>query len=178
MIHYSFIYPETGIIDQSGYCPDASCLPELPEGCVFKLGFVGNPEAERFDGDDLIPYCPDKTQEELAFLVALERGRRLSSGFDYDFGDTRGVHHVGTTEADMAGWREVSDMAFKAIARDDVSKEIMIATDTGPAVVTAAEWLDVLDAAEAFRQPIWTASFILQSLSPIPQDVTADALWP
>ena len=33
--------------------------------------------------------------------VAAERDRRLALGFNYDFGDSRGVHRIGTTLADI-----------------------------------------------------------------------------
>jgi hypothetical protein len=40
--------------------------------------------------------------------VVAERARRLALGFLYDFGDARGVHHIGTTLDDMNGWDEVA----------------------------------------------------------------------
>lgn len=109
--------------------------------------------------------------------VIAERERRLALGFDYDFGDGRGVHRIGTTAADLKGWDEVSKVAQAAINLGAPSTEIAIVTDTGPATVTALEWQMILAAAGAHRQPIWAASFVLQAMSPIPADYTNDSYW-
>lgn len=109
--------------------------------------------------------------------VLAERGRRLALGFDFDFGDARGVHRIGTTEADMRGWDEVTKLASAMLSVGSMST-IAIVTDTGPAEVTPTEWQDVLIAAGAFRQPIWAASFVLQIQSPIPDEYADDAHWP
>jgi hypothetical protein len=109
--------------------------------------------------------------------VIAERKRRLAAGFDYDFGDARGAHRIGTTEADMIGWDEVSKIALARHALG-AAEPIAIITDTGPAEVAPLEWLSILEAASAFRQPIWAASFALQALEPIPADYADDARWP
>jgi len=109
--------------------------------------------------------------------VIAERSRRLALGFDYDFGDARGVHRIGTTPGDMAGWGEVTDIAQSRVARGSTTP-IGIVTDTGPVEVTPLEWMDVLEAAAAFRQPIWQASFVLQQMEPIPADCADDGYWP
>ena len=101
---------------------------------------------------------------------------RLAAGFDYDFADGRGVHTIGTTEKDMDGWREVTDLANARIATSDTTA-ITIATDTGTCQVTPTEWQAVLKAAAAFRQPIWGYSFALQAQDPIPSDYTDDSHW-
>lgn len=110
--------------------------------------------------------------------VVAERTRRLALGFDYDFGDERGVHRIGTTEADLAGWDEVSKAAQAAINLGAPSTQITVVTDTGPATVTAMEWQMILAAAGQARQPIWAASFVLQAMNPIPADYADDAYWP
>lgn len=120
-----------------------------------------------------VSFTPVTTDEVIA-----ERRRRLSLGFDYDFGDARGVHRIGTTEADMTGWDEVSKVASALIAVGMPSAPIDLVTDTGPVQVTATEWQMILVAAAQFRQPIWGASFVLQAMSPIPNDYVADAYWP
>lgn len=109
--------------------------------------------------------------------VARERNRRLALGFDYDFGGQRGVHHIGTTDADMRGWSEVSTYAGALIDSGDTETTIAIATDTGLTQVTAPEWRAIEIAAAAFRQPLWAASFALMAQSPIPQDYTDDSHW-
>jgi len=111
-------------------------------------------------------------------LVLAERERRLSVGFDYDFGDARGVHHIATSEQDMRGWDEVTKIANAMLALNDQTSMISIVTSTGPVQVTAIEWQHVLVAAGDFRQPIWAASFALQAMDPIPADVTDDQYWP
>lgn len=109
--------------------------------------------------------------------VVVERERRLSLGFDYDFGDGRGVHRIGTSSHDMKGWDEVTKAANAMLALGDQSTTTIV-TETGSVQVTAIEWQRVLLAASAFRQPIWQASFALQAADPIPNDVTANELWP
>jgi hypothetical protein len=109
--------------------------------------------------------------------VITERQQRLASGFDYDFADARGVHRIGTTDADMTGWDEVSKAASALVALGLPDQEIGIVTDTGPCNVTAIEWQSVLVAAMQFRQPIFAASFVLQGSDPIPQDYADDVNW-
>ena len=49
----------------------------------------------------------DKAAQKREAMVAgilSERARRLATGFDYDFGDERGIHHIGTTPEDKRGW--------------------------------------------------------------------------
>lgn len=109
--------------------------------------------------------------------VVGERARRLEAGFDYDFGDGRGVHRIGQTAADLAGWSEVTTAAQTAINLGSTTP-IGIVTDTGPVAVTPLEWQAILVAATAYRQPIWAASFALQAMSPTPVDFTDDSYWP
>jgi hypothetical protein len=109
--------------------------------------------------------------------VITERQRRLSAGFDHDFTDARGVHTIGTTDADMNGWDEVSKAASALVALGLPDQAISIVTDTGPCDVTAIEWQSVLVGAMQFRQPIFAASFALQASDPIPQDYTDDVNW-
>ncbi len=106
-----------------------------------------------------------------------ERARRLAGGFDFDFGDDRGVHRIGTTDGDMIGWNEVTTLAGALVAAGQPNQSIIIVTDTGVAEVTAAEWQQILIAAAGFRQPIWGASFALQALDPLPEDFRADSYW-
>lgn len=106
-----------------------------------------------------------------------EKERRLALGFDYDFGDERGVHHIGTTPSDMAGWDEVTKFAQALINAGTPKGNILILTDTGPAEVTAAEWQQMLLAAAAFRQPLWLRSFEITAMDPIPADYTSDEHW-
>lgn len=110
--------------------------------------------------------------------VERERERRLAAGFSYDFGDARGVHVIGTSEADMIGWSDVTTYAGALMALEDTTTVIDIITNTGPAQVTASEWQQILLAAAAFRQPIWAASFMLQAMDPLPADVADDVYWP
>lgn len=109
--------------------------------------------------------------------VTTERERRLALGFDYDFGDSRGVHRIGTTKADLQGWDEVTKAAQAAINLGVPSTSFNIVTDTGAAVVTALEWQSILTAGAQFRQPIWAASFALLAATPIPMDFTMDSHW-
>lgn len=109
--------------------------------------------------------------------VQAERTRRLALGFDYNFNDSRGIHHIGTTDEDMVGWDEVAKAASAKIALGQPAATFNIVTNTGPATVTAMEFQSILDTATAVRQPIWAASFVLQAMNPIPSDYTADHYW-
>ncbi|TPL06700.1 hypothetical protein [Mesorhizobium sp. B2-4-11] len=129
-----------------------------------------------FDGESFSAPAPTGSAQTIRD-IEIERDRRLAVGFDYDFGEARGVHHIGTTSADMAGWDEVSKLASALIATGDATTTIKIATNTGVAEVTALEWQQVLIAAGAFRQPIWQASFILAAIGPIPADYADDKWW-
>lgn len=118
-----------------------------------------------------------------AIDVHAERDRRLAEGFDFDFGDERGVHRIRTSSADMLGWNEVIQLAqaqlnLKAADPEFEMQPITIATGTGVTQVTPVEWQYVMLGASAFRQPIWGASFILESMDPIPTDYANDIHWP
>ena len=109
-------------------------------------------------------------------MVQAECQRRLAVGFEYDFGDERGVHVIATTDKDMRGWGEVTEIARSRRARS-ITTPITIATETGACQVSPIEWESVIGAAGDFRQPIWGASFLLQAQSPIPSDYTSDEHW-
>lgn len=109
--------------------------------------------------------------------VHAERDRRLALGFDYDFGDSRGVHRIGTTDADMRGWNEVTMAALTAVNLGAGGTLFNINTDTGMTSVSAAEWLQILAAVTVIRQAIWGASFVLESQDPVPVDYANDAYW-
>ncbi|UFW80027.1 hypothetical protein [Rhizobium sp. SU303] len=114
------------------------------------------------------------------FAIGRERDRRLGLGFDYDFGDERGVHHFATTEEDMKGWDRVTKLKDALLQSGDQSTKIKISTATGRVEVTAPEWVEILlYAAANFEQPLWQASFDLQDMNPIPTDyATNPAYWP
>ena len=114
---------------------------------------------------DLKPITPDDVIAEAERLMAL--------GFEYDFGDARGVHRIGTTKKDREGWDEVTQAAQAFMALGQPKATFGIVTDTGPCQVTAAEWQNVLLAAAAYRQPIWSARFTLNAQDPIPDDYEA-----
>jgi hypothetical protein len=113
-----------------------------------------------------------------AEMVEQERDRRLALGFDFDFHDARGVHHIGTSKEDMIGWDEVTTWSQAMINLGNATSTTMIKTDTGLVQIAASEWQQVLAAAAAFRQPIWAASFALKEQSPIPTDFVDDLWWP
>lgn len=123
------------------------------------------------------PDAPPSVFTPQPYHVHVERDRRLSLGFDYDFGDGRGVHRIGTSEGDTRGWQEVSTASAAAIAIGQGEFALTIMTDTGPAEITALEWQAILLAAAAFRQPIWQASFALERSDPIPTDFADDQYW-
>lgn len=110
--------------------------------------------------------------------IVVERTRRLAAGFDYDFGSARGIHRIGTTDADQIGWSEVTTLSNALIALGDTTTKITAVTDTGPVEMYAIEWQAILVAAGQFRQPIWAASFLLQAMESVPADFTANQYWP
>lgn len=118
------------------------------------------------------------SNNDLAEKVIFERERRLAAGFDYDFGDSRGVHRIGTSRDDQAGWSEVTAGANALVALGNGSQTIDILTDTGQVTITSLEWQEILVAAAQFRQPIWLASFTLIAMTPIPDDYQDDGYWP
>lgn len=124
-------------------------------------------------GNAIIQYPMSPTPED----VISERTRRLALGFDYDFADQRGVHHIGTTADDMSVWDEVSKGAQASINVGEPNATLNIVTNTGPVIVTAMEFQRILIAATAIRQPIRAASFALQAMHPIPADYAADHYW-
>lgn len=184
-----FCNPETGAYLYSGV-PDQDPLDKrkwlIPAGATTKA-----PPAERegfvrrfVDGawgyspkpkPDKAPVSPDVVTEE---MVIAERWRRLSLGFNHDFGDERGIHQIGTTPNDLVGWDEVTKASHAAVLVGQPELPINITTNTGAVTVTAMEWQHVLLAAAAHRQPIFAASFALQEMSPIPLDYAADKHWP
>lgn len=109
--------------------------------------------------------------------VVQERARRLAAGFDFDFTDDRGVHRIGTTAADMAGWAEVTQWANAMQGLGNTEATLTAVTNTGPVTITPADWHAIIAAAHAFRQPLWQASFTLQAMSPIPLDYQDDHHW-
>ena len=132
---------------------------------------------QRLEG--VVQYVYETEDKEVTVEdVIAERDSRLALGFDYDFGDERGVHRIGTTVEDKIGWSEVKDLADALIAVGDFETSIKIITNTGPVEVKALEWMNIILAASNFRQPVWQASFVLQTMSPIPQNFRDDSFWP
>lgn len=128
-------------------------------------------------GNTIPPYvAPGPSTED----VVAERERRLALGFDFDFGDARGVHRIGTSLDDMRKWMdEVTPLAQVYLNGGQPGSEITITTETGVAVITANEWQSILIAAAGYRQPLYAASFALQAMDPIPSDfATNPAYWP
>jgi len=111
-------------------------------------------------------------------MVIAERERRLALGFDYDFGDERGIHHISTSPDDMRKWMdEVTPLAQSLINLGQPTGEITIATGSGMVVVTAMEWQAILIAAASYRQPLYAASFALMEMAQIPNNYADNTHW-
>lgn len=124
-------------------------------------------------------YTPDAPAAITADEVIVERERRLALGFDYDFGDERGIHHIATSPDDMRKWMdEVTPLAQSYINLGQPAGEITISTDKGMVVITAMEWQSILVAAAGYRQPLYAASFALMAMDPTPLDYADNAYWP
>ncbi len=119
-----------------------------------------------------------KSRPPTSRVIETERDRRLASAsFDYDFGDDRGVHTIGTDEKDMAAWMmEVMPIAQARLALSD-STAINIVTNTGPVSVSPTEWMDIINTGAASRQAIWQYYFALIAMDPIPADYQDDQYW-
>jgi hypothetical protein len=110
--------------------------------------------------------------------LLIERDRRLALGFDYDFTDSRGIHHIGTAPGDMEKWvGEVTPIAQAYLNLGTPSAQIEIQTETGLVSVTALEWQSILAAAMNTRQPVYQGYFTLKTMDPIPVDFAADQYW-
>lgn len=168
---------ETGDVIQAGDVPNADCLPNIPDGAMITEGFMAIRGEERVINGERVYYVRDREPEELLAAIERERARRLTTGFDYNFNDERGVHRIGTTYADDIGWDKVTKLAGALIAAGSPGTQIAIVTDTGPVLISAMEWQHVLIAAGQFQQPIYAASFQVQAMNPIPQDVENSTYW-
>lgn len=187
-IEYSLYHPVTREILWSGIAVDESKLPEVPPEYSeyrFAIGVRGDPEKEGLDVTiidgvehySLFDQVPPRSEEVLQQVIEDERAKRLAAGFDYNFKDERGVHRIGTTEADERGWDKVTKLASAMILSGNPGGKIQVVTETGPVEVTAVEWQEILIAAGAFQQPIYALSFALQTMTPIPQDVENPSYW-
>lgn len=153
-------------------------------GQAYEAGALTQPASGRMFRDawdtpvnGVIQLNAAKLKEMMAVKVQEERARRLQIGFNYDFGDARGVHEIGTTDADWVGWNEVINLANALIDSGSGSTTIDVVTNTGPVTVTALEWQAIMLAGAGSRQTIWAKSFALQAMDPIPEDYNADNHW-
>ncbi|WP_299307801.1 hypothetical protein [uncultured Croceicoccus sp.] len=166
---YAIVHPTTR---PDGDVVEEAAAPELVSG-RWQQAWT----ARDFSDEERAQMAEQARANFEAALIA-ERERRLAAGFDYDFGDTRGTHRIGTAEADMHAWsRDVTPYAQALAGTGDDTTRIAIVTDTGPAAVTGREWLEVLKAAAAVRQPIYHRYFELLAGDPA-IDVSADENWP
>lgn len=160
--------------DNSQYWSSASStyVSSVPEGLTFTR--IAN-EVEL--NEVLEPHGLRGPLVTAGYVVAEQR-RRLAQGFDFDFGNERGVHHIATTEQDMKDWSEVTTWATVKLLTGDTASKLTIATNTGVAEVTAPEWMAVLNAGTLARQPIYQGAFWLMAQDPIPSDYASnEAYW-
>jgi hypothetical protein len=170
----------TGEIQGIGDVPtEELAMAHERDGVKVLLGVALNAETQRVNPETLRAnkIAGGRPRHIALQEIAFERERRLNAGFDYRFKDKRGLHRIGASDADWSGWQEVHVQATKAMMRNRPKTDITIVTDTGPVTVTAEEWLDILDAIEAFRQPIILAAFRLTAMKTVPADITADTHW-
>lgn len=114
------------------------------------------------DGEAFSQPVITPTEAELLAHVETLREEKLAAGFDYDFGDGRGVHTFGTTPADRRGWAEVEAIATAANQAGQATLQIDIRTDTGDVTIEAQEWPAIRLAATQTFQPVWQASWTVK----------------
>lgn len=134
---------------------------------------------------DVVPMSPedvDSIRQEINAErragVIEERSRRLALGFEFDFGDARGVQYIQTRPVDAEGWQQVDRWAAAMSGMGDATSTLLIVTGTGPVNVTAPEWHALVAYGSTVQQPIWQASFALRSMDPVPEDYADDKWWP
>lgn len=133
--------------------------------------FTSEEEAE---ADALLAVASTVTAD----MVWAEKDRRWALGFDYDFGDDHGVHHIGTTEKDMEDWQKVQALATAATQLGQPDTPIYIVTDTGAVTIKASEWWNIVIAMAMFQQPIFQGAVALVAMDSIPADyATNDVYW-
>ena len=179
-MEYTLYDPETGFILHSGTSPQPDVYLKQHPGASIDLGVAHDCEEFRKNMSTgcYVPYERPKTHEEIIAAVLRERDRRFELGLPYKFPDSRGLHLFATTAEDMKGWADVDRIALRNVAIGKGGAPIDIVTEVGPVTVTSSEWLDVMEAFENLRQPVWAASFELLKMDPIPQDPTDPQYWP
>ena len=139
-------------------------------GMYYSDGSVTKPETVADDHvSDLVVTASD---------VDNEVKRRLSQGFTYDFGDSRGKHLLATTDTDMQLWNnEITPLAQANINLGDSSAKLVIYTENGSVEITSEEWFEILKALGDWRQNLYQTGFQFKSLDAIPSDYNADTHW-
>lgn len=171
---WAVVDPSTSIISNVEYDPSRlvpndrivlgidAAAADIAEGSLYR------------DGKIVEAPTPSPSDEQ----IVRELGRRLAKGFDFNFGDARGVHRIGTTQADMERWtKEVTPLATALLNLSQPDGKIAIRTETGTVTVTAREWQRILLAAGTVRQPLYQAFFNIKAMSPYPTDFAADYRW-
>lgn len=145
--------------------PLAEALIGLADESLADLPAALDPCPPEWLDTGFLPVEPTPSLDDLKATASSQvyalREQHLAAGFDYDFGDARGTHHIGTTPSDMTGWDEVTKGAAALVALGQGATSFAILTETGPVTVTALEWQAILAQATAIRQPIWHRSFAL-----------------
>lgn len=109
--------------------------------------------------------------------VYRERDRRLALGYDFDFGDARGVHHFATDDENMKGWNKVTDWAGLQLIVGNTLDWVELDTDTGQVAVVPVEWVAIFQAMTTWQQTLYSAAPTIAAMTPIPGDYTDDARW-
>lgn len=173
--------------DTAGQCEGLPDMIQLPNGdrvhCpksgalgVWRLVprvMINGPEAKTaFDGS-VVTVTKIVTDQN----VIDERTRRMALGFVHDFQDSRGMHSIGTTPADMMGWNDVDKSVNAMALLGLMDQHFQIITNTGLVSITPIDWAKITLTATGFRTPIWLKSFALQAMTPIPADFANDVYW-
>jgi hypothetical protein len=109
--------------------------------------------------------------------VMAECDRRLANSYmDYMF--ELGSQRLDISTDALRGWSEITELALCYNALGSTKNLVIYPENQIKVSITAQEWLDVVIKVREFRQAIWTDSFALQAMTPIPTDFFDDKYWP
>jgi hypothetical protein len=161
----------TGTILRSGFSFD----PNVNDGETLFLGEAYSADCYRFDPATFEPIAAVRqlTQQELAVEINRERGRRIEAGTMVN-----GVQVTGRDE-DI---RNLTNLALGAQLRLAAGDSTTVTLFRDGANVdhefTPAQLIALWQQSSAYVSALYSASWVLKAMEPIPSDVSNDEYWP